>query len=329
MKQNFSRRDLLQAAKAAAAGASLEAASQLAMGARPGLLPEGRQDGGATASRATSDAGSTGHAGNVLRIQKGILVDMLPKNLSYAQRFKIARGAGFEVLQAPTTPNPAEAKEMAKAADDAGIRIDSVMNMSHWKYPLSSSNQEVVAKGLEGMRTSLHNAHLWGAGAVLLVPAVVNPETSYREAWVRSQKQIRTLVPLAAKLKVVIAIEEVWNKFLLSPLEMATYLDEFKSPWVQSWFDVGNVLLYGYPQDWIRTLGSRINRLHLKDFKLEKNCFHWENLGDGQIDWPAVRQALSEIGFHSSAICELEGGDEVYLRNLSKRVDRLVLENSG
>jgi len=277
-----------------------------------------------------SDGASTGYPGSPLRIQKGILVDMLPKNLSYAQRFKMAREAGFEVLQAPTTPNPAEAEEMAKAADNAGIRIDSVMNMSHWKYPLSSSDPEVVAKSIEGMRASLHNARLWGAGAVLLVPAVVNPETSYREAWARSQKQIRTLVPLAAKLRVVIAIEEVWNKFLLSPLEMAAYVDEFKSPWVQVWFDVGNVALYGYPQDWIRTLGNRINRLHLKDFKLEKNCFHWENLGDGQIDWPAVRQALAEIGFHSSATCELEGGDQAYLRDLSKRVDRLVLgENSG
>jgi L-ribulose-5-phosphate 3-epimerase len=315
MKQNLSRRDLLQAAKAAAAGASLEAASRLAMGASPGIPSQGRQDAGAT--RGT------------LRIQKGILVDMLPKNLGYAERFKMARDAGFEVLQAPTTPNPAEAEEMAKAADETGIRIDSVMNMNHWQYPLSSSDPAAIAKGLEGMRTSLHNAHLWGAGAVLLVPAVVNPQTSYRQAWVRSQKQIRTLIPLAAKLNVVIAIEEVWNKFLLSPVEMATYVDEFKSPWVQVWFDVGNVVLYGYPQDWIRTLRGRINRLHLKDFKLEQNSFHWENLGDGQIDWAAVHDALTDVGFHSSAICELPGGDEAYLRDLSKRVDRLVLENGG
>src|SRR5438034_9360329 len=98
------------------------------------------------------------------------------------------------------------------------------MNMDHWKYPLSSSDPAVVARSLAGMRTSLHNAKLWGADAVLLVPAVVDPQTSYRDAWTRSQAQIRRLIPLAEELKVVIAIEHVWNTFLLSPLEMAAYL---------------------------------------------------------------------------------------------------------
>src|SRR5207247_1101145 len=120
---------------------------------------------------------------------------------------------------------------------------------------------------LAGMRTSLHNAKLWGSDVVLLVPAVVNPQTSYRDAWTRSQAQIRKLIPLAEELKVVIAIEEVWNRFLLSPLEMVQYIGEFHSPWVGAWFDVGNVVLYGYPQDWIRTLGKRIVKVHLKDFK--------------------------------------------------------------
>jgi L-ribulose-5-phosphate 3-epimerase len=159
----------------------------------------------------------------------------------------------------------------------------------------------------------------------LLVPGVVNPQTSYREAWTRSQKQIRKLIPLAERLQVVIAIEEVWNKFLLSPLEMAHYLDEFDSPWVQSWFDVGNVVLYGYPQDWIRTLGHRINRLHVKDFKMNRNCYEWVNIGEGAVDWPAVRQALAAIGYQGSATCELPAGDEAYLRDVSHRVDQYVL----
>src|SRR5437879_12094647 len=113
---------------------------------------------------------------------------------------------------------------MQKAADGANMRIDSVMNMDHWKYPLSSSEPAVVEKSLAGMRTSLRNAKLWGSDAVLLVPAVVNPQTSYRDAWTRSQAQVRKLMPLAEELKVVIAIEEVWNEFRLSPLEMGQYL---------------------------------------------------------------------------------------------------------
>ena len=94
--------------------------------------------------------------------------------------------------------------------------------------------------------------------ALLLVPAVVDAKTSYKDAWTRSQQQIRKMIPMAAELKVIIAVEEVWNKFLLSPLEFASYVDSFKSPWVKAYFDVGNVVIHGYPQDWIRTLGSRL-----------------------------------------------------------------------
>ena len=263
-----------------------------------------------------------------LSIKKGILLDMLPANLSYAERLKLARDIGFEVLQAPTQPEEGKAEELKKAADSVGIRIDSVMNMDHWKYPLSSSDPTVVEKSLAGMRTSLQNAKLWGADVVLLVPAVLDPKTSYRDAWTRSQREIRKLLPLAEELKVVIAIEEVWNRFLLSPLEMAGYIDEFHSPWVKAWFDVGNVVLYGYPQDWIRTLGPRIVKVHLKDFKRAKDSYAWVNLGEGDIDWPAVREAFSAIHYTGSATVELPPGDEAYLRDVSGRVDRLLLNGA-
>src|SRR6266852_2862734 len=279
------------------------------------------------------DAGASANAPTVpmavpLPIKKGLVFDMLPARLSYTERMKLARDVGFEVVQALTTPDQKEAEEIKKAADSANIRIDSVMNMDHWKYPLSSSDSTAVEKSLVGMRTSLHNAKLWGSDAVLLVPAVVNPQTSYHDAWTRSQREIRKLVPLAEELKVVIGIEEVWNKFLLSPLEMAAYIDEFHSPWIKAWFDVGNVLLYGYPQDWIRTLGKRIVKVHLKDFKRKEDGYAWVNLGEGDVDWAAVRQAFGEIGYAGSAVTELEKGDEAYLRDVSSRVDRLVLGRS-
>src|SRR2546426_7631866 len=260
-----------------------------------------------------------------LPIKKGVLLEMLPAKLSYAERMKLARDVGFEVIQAPTTPDEREAEAIKRAADAASVRIDSVMNMDHWKYPLSSADPAVVEKSLAGMRTSLQNAKLWGSDAVLLVPAVVNPQTSYRDAWSRSQKEIRKLLRLAEELKIVIAIEEVWNKFLLSPLEMSAYIKEFQSPWIQAWFDVGNVLLYGYPQDWIRTLGKSIAKVHLKDFKRRENGYEWVNLGDGDVDWEAVREAFRQIGYAGSAITELKVGDEAYLRDVSRRVDRLVL----
>lgn len=262
------------------------------------------------------------------QIKKGVLLDMVPANLSLADRFKMARDVGFEVVQVPTETDDRRAEEIRKGAEEANIRIDSVMNLNHRKNPLSSSDPAMVQLGLAGMRTSLHNAKLWGADAVLLVPAVVDPQTSYLDAWTRSHKQVRTLIPLAEELKVVIAIEEVWNDFLLSPLEMAKYIDEFHSPWVKTWFDVGNVLLTGYPQDWIHTLGKRISKVHLKDFKRRKDGYNWVNLGDGDAQWAAVRQAFADIGYSGSAIVELPAGDEAYLRDVCQRVDRLLLGRS-
>jgi L-ribulose-5-phosphate 3-epimerase len=314
MKKHSSRRKFVKDSLALACGAGLAgAAAPLAgWGLQPGIT------GPSSSSPFAAAAGP-------LPIKKGVLLGMLPKNLRYADRFKLARDVGFEAVQAYTTPKESEAEEIKKAADSAGIRIDSVMNEGHWEWPLSSSDPAVVEKSLNAMRTSLHNAKLWGCYSVLLVPAVVNPQTSYRDAWTRSQKQIRKLIPLAEELKIVIALEEVWNKFLLSPIEFAKYVDELASPWVKVWFDVGNIVFYGYPQDWIRTLGNRIVELHLKDFKRRDDGYSWVNLGDGDIDWGEVHKALAEIGYSGTATTEIDGGDETYLRDVSKRIDRLVI----
>jgi hexulose-6-phosphate isomerase len=263
------------------------------------------------------------------RIKKAVQIYMLPTKLSYAERFKLAGDVGFEGVEAQTVEDPKVAEEIKKASDAANAPIHSVMNMAHWKYPLSSSDPAVVQKSLDGMKTSLHNAKLWGAETVLLVPGVLDGDTRYKDAWTRSQKNIRTLIPLAEELKVIIAIEEVWNKFLLSPLEMATYVDQYKSPWIRQYFDVGNVVLYGYPQDWIHTLGRRIVKVHLKDFKASKGWTpftgQFVNLGDGDIDWTAVRKAFADIGYTGWTTTELDAGDEAYLREVAKRVDKLVL----
>jgi hexulose-6-phosphate isomerase len=306
--RNASRRDFLKSSIAAAcaapfAGVELACAASPKFVVAPGIPPRR----------------------SPLRIKKGVVFTMAPEKFTYTERFKMVRDAGFEVVQVPTEPDQSKAEEIKKAADRANVGIDSIMNMDHWKYPLSSSDPAVVEKSLAGMRTSLRNAKLWGADVVLLVPAVVNPQTSYVDAWTRSQKQIRTLMPLAEELKVVIAIEEVWNKFLLSPPEMTKYIDEFQSPWIKAWFDVGNVMLYGYPQDWIRTLDKRIAKVHLKDFKRKQDGYAWVNLGEGDVDWPAVRAAFAETGYSGSVIAELQPGDEAYLRDVSARIDRLLL----
>ena len=156
-------------------------------------------------------------AGPALPIRKAVLLSMLPKSMSYTDRFKLAKEVGFAQVECPTTPDQKEAEEIKTASDAAGLPVHSVMNMAHWKYPLSSADPEVVAESRRGMETSLRNAHLWGAQTVLLVPAVVDPKTSYKDAWTRSVAEIKRMIPLAEQLKVIIAVEEVWNKFLLSP----------------------------------------------------------------------------------------------------------------
>jgi L-ribulose-5-phosphate 3-epimerase len=125
---------------------------------------------------------------------------------------------------------------------------------------------------------------------------------------------------------VIVAVEEVWNKFLLSPIEFARYVDEFDSPWLKAYFDVGNVVFYGYPQDWIRTLGPRIAKVHLKDFQLDRpnGRFAWRNLGDGDIDWPAVQRAFADIGYNGYMTTEIAGGDAAYLKDVAGRVDRFL-----
>jgi L-ribulose-5-phosphate 3-epimerase len=259
--------------------------------------------------------------------RKAVLISMLPADVPYARRFALAREAGFDAVEMQTIARAEEAAEIREGASRAGIRIHSVMNADHWRFPLSSRDPETVTRSVAGMETSLQNAALWGADTVLLVPAVVDATTAYRDAWTRSQDVIRKrLLPRAQELKVTIAIEEVWNKFLLSPTEFVRYVDELASPWVKAYFDVGNVVFYGYPQDWIRTLGARIAKIHLKDFQLDRpnGRFAWRNLGEGDIDWLEVGRALGDVGYRGYVTTEVAAGDAAYLKDLAGRVDRIL-----
>jgi L-ribulose-5-phosphate 3-epimerase len=296
------RRTFLRVLAAAAAGSAVRA--------------EARQAGTAAAP-----------AGSATRIRKSVLISMLPKDLSYADRFALARDAGFEAIEMQTIAKPEEAAEIREASQKAGLRIHSVMNMDHWRLPLSSADADVVNRSVQGMETSLRNAALWGADSVLLVPAVVDASTPYRDAYTRSQRVIRDrLLPIARDLKVIIAVEEVWNKFLLSPIEFARYVDEFESPFLKAYFDVGNVVIYAFPQDWIRTLGPRIVKIHLKDFNFDRpnGRFTWKAIGEGDIDWPEVRRALNEIHYNGYVTTEVSAGDAAYLKDVASRVDRFL-----
>ncbi|MHB9031140.1 MAG: sugar phosphate isomerase/epimerase family protein [Candidatus Latescibacterota bacterium] len=254
-------------------------------------------------------------------LRKSLYYGMLPSGLSVEERFALARRVGFEGVEVPTVEDAALLAEMKAASAKTGLLIHSIMNQRHWKFPLSSADPATIQQSMEGMEISLRNAKEFGADTVLLVPGVVNADTSYQDAWDRSRKYIRELLPLAGELKVVIAIENVWNKFLLSPLEFARYVDEFKSPWLRAYFDVGNIALYGIPRDWIRTLGKRIVKVHIKGFDEKKREF--VALLDGTIDWKEVRTAFAEVGYQGWVSAEVSGGDENYLRGVSAALDTI------
>ena len=285
------------------------------------------QTTGALAAAAAVRPQGTAAAAAAGTPKKAVYAGMLPKQLAWRARFQLAREVGFAGVEVSTITDAAVAEEVKAAAVASGLVIHSVMNDAHWQYPLSSADPAVVGKSVAGMEASLKNAKLWGADSVLLVPAVVDAGTAYKDAWARSQKVIKErILPLAQELKIVVGIEEVWNKFLLSPLEMARYVDELGSPWAKAYLDVGNMIFYGFPQDWVRTLGPRISRIHIKDFKLDrdKGQFFWKNLGEGDVDWVAVRTALGEVGYDGWITTEIDGGDAAYLKDVVARFDRFL-----
>jgi hexulose-6-phosphate isomerase len=255
-------------------------------------------------------------------MKKSCCLGMLPGGMELEARLALARKVGFEAVEPCTIRKRSEVRELKKAAANAGIEIASIMNSDHWGFPLSSPKKSVVAKSIRGMVTSMRNARDLGTDCVLLVPAVVNDEVTYEEAWKRSVAAIRSMIPTARKLGVVIAVENVWNKFLLSPVEFRSYVDGFKSPWVKAYFDVGNILLYGYPQHWIHTLGRRIARVHLKDFDVKTRQF--VPLREGSLNWPAVRKALADVKYDGYLTAEVAGGDEAYLRKVSEAMGKII-----
>ena len=260
-------------------------------------------------------------SGQGSKSERALINTMLPDDLPLVDQYKLAVETGFTAMEVRAVVDDAEAREINDAAQKAGLRIHSVMNQTHWRHPLSSPDPADVEACVEGVRASLRQAELYGADAVLLVPAVVRSDTTYEQAWERSQREIRKLIPLAEKHNVMITIEDVWNKFLLTARDFRQYIDDFNHPMVQAYFDVGNIVHYAVPEHWIRELGSRIVKVHLKDYSRAKQ---FVNLGEGDVDWPAVREAFAAIGYSNEVTVELRGGDRDYLMDLGQRVDRLL-----
>jgi hexulose-6-phosphate isomerase len=262
------------------------------------------------------------------RLKKSLKFGMVKTDMSILDKFKLLKDLGFDGVEMDS-PNNLDNKEILKARDKTGLEIPGVVNSVHWRRPLSHPDPEVRAECVESMTTALKDCKTYGGTTVLLVPAVVDAEISYEDAYKRSQEEIRKLLPVAEKTGIKIAIENVWNNFLLSPLEAARYVDEFESPMVGWYFDVGNIVRYGWPEHWIRTLGKRILKLDIKEYsrKKEREEGVWAGfdvkLGDGDCNWPKVMEALEDIGYNGWASAEVSGGDASRLKEISERMDKI------
>ena len=266
---------------------------------------------------------------------KGFMLAMLnsetSRRLSLLQKFQLLRDAGFAGVE----PSSAmDQREVLAARDAAGLQIPSVVIATHWAKPLTDRNPATRQIGLDGLKQGLRDAKAYGASSVLLVPGAVTKEVSYVEAYARSIAEIKKALPLAEELGVVIAIENVWNQFLLSPREAVEFVDEFESPFVRWHFDVGNVVTYGWPEQWVQALGSRIAKIHVKEYSRKLRDAHGPFAGfkvdllEGDCDWPVTMASLDAIGYDGWMIAEQwrpeSLSDEEYLSQLSGKMDTIL-----
>jgi hexulose-6-phosphate isomerase len=253
--------------------------------------------------------------------------------------FKMAKDAGFEGVEVaigesgPLTPQSSEddCKRIVEQANDAGIKIPSLASGLGWAYPLTTTDTATRDKGIEYVKAALQAAKWLGVDAILCVPGGVGAEfiegfkgAPYETAYDNAMDAMQKLKSTAEGCGVAIGIENVWNKFLLSPLEMRDFVDKVGSSQVGVYFDAGNVIATGYAEDWVRILGHRIKRVHFKDFKRDVGTLDgFCDLLDGDVNYPEVMKALRDIGYDGPVTSEFFGAEND-LEKISSAMDKIL-----
>lgn len=264
-----------------------------------------------------------------LKLKKSLKFDMVKEDLSILDKFKLLKDLGFDGVELET-PNSLPMKEVLQARDKTGLEIPGVVCGATWKSQLSHRDPAVRAEGVRLVKQSLNDCKQYGGTTVLVIPGVVGEETSYQDAYVRSQEEVKKLFSEVEKTGIKIAFENVWNNFLLSPLECAKYVDEINHPMIGWYFDVGNVVRYGWPEHWIEVLGKRIMKLDVKEYsrKIHFEEGAWKGfdveLLEGDCNWPAVNAALRKIGYSGWGSAEVPGGNRDRLRIISQKMDEIA-----
>lgn len=244
-----------------------------------------------------------------------------PGTYSAADCLLAAKAAGFNGFE-PSFNETGEmslegfeqdARMLRALAEKEGMILTSLASGLYWSYSLTATNPAVRQKAQDIVRAQIDCAVALGVDAILVVPGAVgrgfwggNDNVSYADAYARALEGIKAVVPYAEEKGVKIGLENVWNNFLLSPLEMARFIDEVDSPCVGAYFDIGNVIRTGEAEHWIEVLGKRIVRMHIKDFKravgtLDGFC----DLLCGDVNFPKVVQAMKKIGYDGAVTAEM------------------------
>ena len=243
-------------------------------------------------------------------------------------KIKGVKALGYDGLEL-NSPGGMNKQACLEASKKHNFPLHGVVDSTHWRVKMSSPDEKERANALKDLITAINDSAMVGGNAVLIVPGVAKGKTTHQEVWDRSIEVIRKAIPIAAEKGQHILIENVWNNFLYDPKGgnnqsadlLKKYIDEINSPWVGSYFDIGNHQKFGKPAEWIRTLGRRIVKLDVKDWGV-KNGFC--KIGEGDVDWADVRKALKEINYAGWATAEVRGGDEKrcaeVLANMRKHV---------
>lgn len=257
------------------------------------------------------------------KLKKAVKFGMIGIRGSIDDKFSLIKSLGFQGVEMDS-PSNVDRDEAVRARDRTGIEIHGVVDSIHWQVRLSDPDPAVRAKGLAGLETAIRDCKHYGGSTVLLVPGQVTNQDreNYDQVWERSTEQVRKALPLAKQAGVKIAIEVVWNNFITKPDELVKYVDQFQDPTVGAYFDCSNMIKFGVPSaQWIRTLGKRMLKFDFKGYSKAKK---WVPIGEGDEDWPAVLQALGEVGYDGWATAEVGGGGRDVLQDVAQRMNRVL-----
>jgi len=246
-------------------------------------------------------------------VKVGISCIITPREWTWRETFETCKAAGYDAIELVLRDDseldwdtPVEQiRDIRGMGEDMGFELDSLCPQTSKRIDLMSPDAAVREESKDRCKKLLEIAKELGMDGVLVVPGAVTPEVHYDDGYSRALEAFSDLAPFAEDIGVTIAIEYVWNKFLLSPLEWRSFLGEIGSERIGLFFDTGNMTIFGFPEQWVKIIGNGVKKVHFKDFRRPTE---WTPLLEGDVDFPAVMAELRKIGFDGCCLSEVSPG---------------------